>query len=142
MNYLFSNCEIIGFMEVSNIEIKASVLSTSPISSTLQYLSRTFLVNSVTVSLRFSTSFVFLSVQKLLLLHGFHIPQSRFLQTFPETYSIHQQLIILCFHTYVHGRYACMEASIDFEINSDSQAKLDLAHPFLSQAYPLQHKPL
>ena len=57
LNNHWSNCEIIGFMEVSNIETKASILSTLPISSTLQYLLRTLSVNSATVSLRHSASF-------------------------------------------------------------------------------------
>jgi hypothetical protein len=48
--YNYLNCKIIGFKEASNVEIKAFVLSTSPPSSTLQYLSQTLSVNSNTVS--------------------------------------------------------------------------------------------
>ena len=45
-------------------------------------------------------------------------------------------------HTYVHEKCACMVVNIDGETSSDNQEKLDLAHFFLFQVYPPQHRPL
>ena len=50
-----------------------------------------------------------------------------------------QWSIIYC-HTYVHEKCACMVVNIDGKTSSDNQEKLDLAHLFLFQIYPSQHR--
>ena len=133
-------------MEVSNIEIKFSILSASPISShpSLQPSNtyhKLFQLIQPQLAFDFQRLFVILSAQILSLIRDFYILQSCSLQTFLETFFMCQWSIISCCHTYFYEKYACMPISIDFRINNNIQVKLNWMHFYLSQFNLLQHKP-